>query len=253
MINIVNYKIDGFQNEAQFVNYLHGKRVKDLEPIYQDMLRKLYGDVSKWRKVKAVVDKTKKKYDIVIQIGKEKKKISIKKGINNSMHVEGISTFIHFLFEMKIDRENVMTYLKYHYADGTTNGKGTYRMSAKEYKEAHQEEINELNRNLNHPYILRKAIERFVLLGRNSDECIDGLIYGVVNDFIFLTREEVIQIIEAKRNVEFTGIHFGPLCCQPMTRNLNYNPLYEKKRFCVQIKWYDIYEDTVDYVRSMQK
>ena len=74
MINIVNYKIDGFQNEAQFVNYLHGKRVKDLEPIYQDMLRKLYGDVSKWRKVKAVVDKTKKKYDIVIQIGKEKKR-----------------------------------------------------------------------------------------------------------------------------------------------------------------------------------
>ena len=74
-----------------------------------------------------------------------------------------------------------------------------------------------------------------------------------MNDFIFLTREEVIQIIEAKRNVEFTGIHFGPLCCQPMTRNLNYNPLYEKKRFCVQIKWYDIYEDTVDYVRSMQK
>ena len=32
------------------------------------------------------------------------------------MHVEGISTFIHFLIEMKIGRDHVMTYLKYHYA-----------------------------------------------------------------------------------------------------------------------------------------
>src|SRR5699024_5952328 len=131
---MIDYKVDGFQNEICFAEKLNGNRVKDLEPAYQNMIVQLYGKVSKCRKVKAYVDENKKKYDMVVEIGKVKKLISIKKGINNSMHVEGISTFVHFLIEMKIGRENVMTYLKYHYADGTTNGKGDYRMSAREYK-----------------------------------------------------------------------------------------------------------------------
>ena len=250
---MIDYKVDGFQNEICFAEKLNGKRVKDLEPAYQNMIVQLYGKVSGWRKVKAYVDENKKKYDMVVEIGKVKKLISIKKGINNSMHVEGISTFVHFLIEMKIGRENVMTYLKYHYADGTTNGKGDYRMSAREYKELHQEEIQELNRCLNHPYVIRQAIDRFILMGRNSNETVDGLIYGVLNDFIFIPTEDIIQMIETKRDVEITGVHFGPLCCQPMTRNLNYNPLYEKKRFCVQIKWYDIYEDAVEYMKKKQE
>ena len=42
-----------------------------------------------------------------------------------------------------------------------------------------------------------------------------------------------------------TGVHFVPLYCQPMTRCLNHNKVYEKKRFCVQIKWYTIFEDII--------
>lgn len=250
---MVDYKVDGFQNERNFVQELDGKRVKQLQPLYYRMIIQLFGKVWGFKKVHAWVDERKKKYDIVIKIGKIEKKISIKKGINNSMHVEGISTFIHFLIEMKIGRDHVMTYLKYHYADGTTNGKGEYRMSVQEYKQLHQEEINQLNSCLNHPFVLRQAIDRFVLRGRNSEEAIDGIIYGVVNDFIFISAKDIIKVIESKRDVSMTGVHFGPLACQPMTRNLNYNPLYEKKRFCVQIKWYDIYEDVVTYVKQEEK
>ena len=54
--------------------------------------------------------------------------------IKNSVHVEGISSFIHFLIENKVDRQNVINYLKYHYADGTTNGSGLNRISVDEYK-----------------------------------------------------------------------------------------------------------------------
>ena len=236
---MVDYKVDGFQNERNFVQELDGKRVKQLQPLYYRMIIQLFGKVWRFKKVHAWVDERKKKYDIVIKIGKIEKKISIKKGINNSMHVEGISTFIHFLIEMKIGRDHVMTYLKYHYADGTTNGKGEYRMSVQEYKRLHQEEINQLNSCLNHPLVLRQAI--------------DGIIYGVVNDFIFISAKDIIKVIESKRDVSMTGVHFGPLACQPMTRNLNYNPLYEKKRFCVQIKWYDIYEDVVTYMKQEEK
>ena len=253
MDNIIDYKVDGFQNERNFTQELDGKRVRQLKPLYYQMIVQLYGKVCGLKKVHAWVDDRKKKYDMIIKIGKVEKKISIKKGINNSMHVEGISTFIHFLIEMKIGREHVMTYLKYHYADGTTNGKGEYRMSVQEYKLLHQEEINQLNTCLNHPFVLRQAINRFVLMGRNSEEKIDGIIYGVVNDFIFISAQDIIRVIESKKDISMTGVHFGPLCCQPMTRNLNYNPLYEKKRFCVQIKWYDIYEDIVDYRRKKEQ
>ena len=50
----------------------------------------------------------------------------------------------------------------------------------------------------------------------------------------------------SKQNIYSTGVHFVNLFCHPMTRNLNYNPKYEKKRFCVQIKWYSIFDDIME-------
>lgn len=70
------------------------------------------------------------KTDIFICINNTTKNISIKKGIKNSVHVERISDFVHFLIENNIDREIIIEYLKYQYADGTTNGTGKIRLSA---------------------------------------------------------------------------------------------------------------------------
>ena len=56
-----------------------------------------------------------------------------------------------------------------------------------------------------------------------------------MNDFIFISAKDIIKVIESKRDVSMTGVHFGPLACQPMTRNLNYNPLYEKKDFVYKL------------------
>ena len=65
-------------------------------------------------------------------------------------------------------REMVINFLKYHYADGTTNGSGVNRISISEYKKSHQKEIDEINVFLNNKDILIKAINRFVIKGRNS-------------------------------------------------------------------------------------
>ena len=64
----------------------------------------------------------------------KRKRISIKKGINNSVHVEGISSFIHFLIDSNVSREAVIEYLRYHYADGTQNGRGINRISGHSIK-----------------------------------------------------------------------------------------------------------------------
>lgn len=196
--------------------------------MYRAFIEDLYRNVNENDIQKCIVDHTKKKYDIIIKKNKIKKKISIK----NSVHVEGISSFIHFLIENNISKNSVIEYLKYHYADRTTNGSEINRLSANEYKQAHQEEIYNLNKELNKKQILLKAIYRFVIKGKLSDKNIDAIIFGTKNDFLWIKKEEIIL---SKKYVYSTGVHFGPLSIQPMDRCLNHNEKYEKKDFVYKL------------------
>lgn len=242
--------VNGLENERYFFRYLNGKKIRMLNPAFSDLIYSLYENVDQNARIKCKIDYNKKKYDLVIEINNCIKKISIKKGINNSVHAEGISSFIHFLIDSGVDKNIIIEYLKYHYADGTTNGSGSQRMSINEYKMNNQDKIDEINKAINNKYVLKRAINRFVLQGKNSNECIDAIIYGTVNNFMFLLKEEIIKIILSQKDIYSTGVHFANLYCQPMTRNLNNNPKYEKKRYCVQIKWYSIFDDIVKYMND---
>lgn len=245
-----NEKLNGFQNEINITNYMNGKQIKSLDPNFRNLIFKLYGDINKDYFIHSKVDYEKKKYDLIVEINGVIKRISIKMGINNSVHVEGISSFIHFLIDSGVDRDAVIEYLKYHYADGTTNGTGRVRLSTEEYKKDNQDKIDYINSKINNPYVLERAINRFVLQGKNSNIQIDAILYGTETDFLFLTKEEVKKIIMNKKNMYSTGVHFGQLFCQPMTRCLNYNPKYEKKRYCVQIKWYSLFDDIMECMNN---
>jgi len=54
------------------------------------------------------------------------------------------------------------------------------------------------------------------------------------------------NIILGKKDCYSTAIYFGPLICQPKNRCLNYNSKYEKDRFCIQIKWYSIFNNILE-------
>lgn len=180
--------------------------------------------------------------DIFIKINGIIKAISIKRGSRNSVHVERISDFIHFLISNGVDREVVINYLNYHYADGSTNGKGICRISVDEYKKDNQKSIDMINEAFNREYLLEKAVDRFVLKGNNSNYYIDAIIYGEVNDFLWIMRNDIKKVIMDKKDYS-SAVHFGGITYQPKNRCLNYNPKYEKDRFCVQIKWYSIFDD----------
>lgn len=154
------------------------------------------------------------------------------------------------MIDSGVSKDIVVEYLKYHYADGTINGSGKNRISVNEYKINNQDKIDKINNAINNDYILKKAINRFVLQGKNSSECIDAIIYGTINDFLFITKEEAEKIILSKKDIYSTGVHFANLYCQPMTRNLNNNLKYENKRYCVQIKWYSIFDDIIEYMNN---
>lgn len=81
--------------------------------------------------------------------------------------------------------------MKYQYADGTTNGTGKIRLSATEYKKSYQNKIDLINKHFNKKDIIENAINRFILKGKNSDEEIDAIIYGIVEDFIWIKSEDI--------------------------------------------------------------
>lgn len=175
-----------------------------------------------------------------------KKYISIKKGVKNSVHAEPISTFVNFLKECGMDYELVKKVLLYQYGDGTMNGTGEKRISSQEYYMKHSDDIEKINSFFNSDYFITRAVNRFIIYGNNSDIPIDAIIYGVVDDYIWITREEIINIHLKHKYVSKTGLSIGGMFYQPMNRCLNYNMKYEKERHCIQLKWYHLSDDIIE-------
>ena len=241
-----NNSMTGYQNEYDFVNLVNNKKMCDIDFSLQLFIIDIFGDISNNSIIHGYVDRGKRKYDIVIMIDNDIRRISIKKGSRNSVHVEPISEFIHFLIENEMPKHMIENFLRYHYADGTTNGTGNNRVSIEKYKELHQNEIDEINSFINKKEFLINAIDRFVIQGRNSNAKIDAILYGVPDDFLWIKRVDICNILLEKRNDYSTGIHFSHLSYQPLNRCLNANKKYEKDRFISQLKWFKLCDDIIE-------
>ena len=241
-----NKDISGFANEKEFYEYLNHKKVKELNPVFRDLFNVLFDSPKEEDVIKATLNITKQKSDLYIRINGITKGISIKKGVKNSVHIETLKEFIKFLKEHKIPQNIIDEVLKYHYADGTMDGTGKHRISSAEYKEKHQDKLDLINKYFSKEAIVKAAIDRFVLIGNNNDESIDAIIYGVIDDFVWITKEEIIKIILKHKDIKRTGLSFGPLFYQPMNRCLNYNQKYEYARHYIQIKWYHLSDAIIE-------
>lgn len=156
----------GELNEIKFVEYLNNKKFSELNPMFQNFIEDLFGKVDNNDIIISKNNIYPTKTDIFIKINNKQKRISIKMGYNNSIHIEPISSFIHFLIENQIKKEYI-------------------------YK-----------------------------------------------------------ILLSKINNYSTGVHFSSLFCQPQDRCLNHNVKYENKRFCIQIKWYSLFDDIIENMNN---
>ncbi len=240
----------GFDNEYSFVQYFNGREISELDPIGQELIKNLYPTISEDENIKCWRNHYPQKSDIFVKVDGIMKGISIKKGARNSVHIDTITNFTKFLAHSGVEEDVINSYLSYHYADGTINGKGRKRLSVEEYKKNHQNEIEVINKSFNKERLVQKALERFVLRGNNSNYRIDALIYGEPNDFLWITRNDIYKIVSSRKNQDSTAIHFGQLIVQPKTRCLNYNSKYEKDRYCVQVKWYSLFDDIIEYLQN---
>lgn len=243
---VFNKNINGYENENEFVRYFNNKKVYDFDLETVCFLENLYSKKLSNEKIKCWKVPGYTKVDIRIEINDSIKNISIKKGVKNEVHTETIQNMIEFLSVLGISLDTLSEIKKYLYADGTENGTGKQRQSISEYKEFNSLSIEKINKEINNEYIMNKIIERCIIKGRISDLEVDAIIYGVVDDFLWIKRDEIYEIIRSKINNISTAIHFGALTIQSWDRNLKMNPKYEYRRDYVQFKWYNIGDDIIE-------
>ena len=240
----------GYQNEYAFVLALNNKTKKELNPLLNDLIYYLFGNIDDNTMIKAWRNHEKQKTDVFIKVDGLMKGISIKLGSRNSVHTERLSTFVKFLKEIGLDNDVINIYLKYHYGDGSVTGKGDNRMSVEEVKEKYKKAIIIFNNKVNNEEIVMKAIERFILKGTNSDFKINAIVHGTPEDFLWISEQNIIKVIMKNINKFSSSIHFSSLYVQPITRCLNYNSKYEDSRNIVQIKWYSLEDDIIEYMND---
>ena len=249
-----NKDINGYQNEEDFANYLNGKRVGEILNFnFIELLECLYGKLNDNDIIECFVNRSKRKADIYIRINGYIRGISIKKGIKNSVHVESIFLLISFFRYIGITEDAIEKFLYYHYADGTTNGTGKERISSQMYRSYNQTSIDKINKELNSEKYIDLFINRFILQGNKSLYEVDALIYGTLDDFLWLTKKEVYYIIKKHLHDDISSLHISSMTIQPMSRNLNYNPKYEFCRYQVQVKWYNILDCIIEVLAFYRK
>ena len=221
--------------------------MKQLHPILSDLIHDIFDNIEDDMIIKSWLNQENQKADIFIKINNQIRSISIKMGAMNSVHTENVYSLCNFFRICGIPKNIINSFLKYQFADGTNDNTGKIRMSAEEYKESNQKDLDEINNYFNNKKILRKVVDRFILKGLNSAYKINALVYGTPNDFFYLLPQDIYKILENNINDYCSAPHFSSLVCQSMNRCLKRNPKSERFRYYVQIKWYSLFEDIMRY------
>ena len=241
----------GFKNEEDFVNLFNDKYLFELDKNSQVFLKELFGEViDNDEQIKSWKNKIVQKTDMFIKYKAYIKNISLKCGNSNSMHHEQIQEFKMYLEKLGIPYKVIDKYVSYHYgyAKGS-DGKIDFSrlLSSDEYKKNYQSEIDIFNNYINKTRIIVDMIDRFIVKGRNSDYDIDALVCGMVDDYVWLLKDDIYDLILSKRCLDFSSPHVACMTIGPKKRNLDGNSNNRKDRYIVCIRWNFIKESIIDF------
>lgn len=241
----------GYQNEYDFVDLFNGKYLYELDDNSQKFLKELFNDIiDNAEPLKSWKNKMVQKTDIFIKYKNHIKNISLKCGKSNSMHQEQIQEFERYLGKMGIPYNVIKFYKNYHYGyKKDLEGKIDYslRLSSEEYKKIYQNEIDIFNKTINKTRIIIDMIDRFIIRGRNSDYDIDALVCGTIDDYVWILKYDLYDLILEKRCLDFTSPHIACMTIGPKKRNLDGKSKNIKDRYIVCIRWNFIREDIVNF------
>lgn len=246
----------GYKNEYDFVEMFNGKYLKEFDDNSQKFLLDLFDNlIENDEKIKAWKNRTNQKSDIFIRYKNYVKGISLKCGNSNSIHHEPIQEFRRYLEHLGIPYKVIEYYVSYHYGyakDEKGNTDTSKTLSSDEYKAMYQHQLNIFNKYINKTRIIVDMIDRFIIRGRNSDYDIDAFISGTTNDYVWLLKYDVYDLILSKRCLDFTSPHIACMTIGPKKRNINHDSKNAKDRFLVCIRWNFIKEDIEKFRKDNQ-
>ena len=241
----------GYQNEYDFVELFNNRFLCNLDDKSQRFLRDLFGeDIDSREPIKCWKNKMVQKTDIFIKYKNHIKNVSLKCGNSNSMHHEQLQEFERYLGYMGIPYKIIDKYVDYHYGymkDDNGCLDFSKRLSAAEYKELYQDDIDLFNRAINKTRIIVDMIDRFVIRGRNSDYDIDALVCGTVNDYVWIKKYDLYDLILSKRCMQFASPHIACLTIGPKKRILGGTSNNYRDRYIVCARWDYIKEDIIKF------
>ena len=244
----------GFQNEYDFVNLFNNKYLDELNGNTQLFLKELFGDViDNEEKIISWKNRVVQKTDIFIKYKNHIKNISLKCGNNNSMHGEPIQEFKRYLEKIGISYNLINKYLSYHYGYmKDENGKTDFSksLSAEEYKKYYQDEIDEFNNAINKTKIIVDMVDRFIIRGRNSDYDIDALVSGTTDNYVWIMKYDIYDLVLSKKCLEYTSPHIACMTIGPKKRNLDNASKNAKEKYIVCIRWNYLKESIVDFKKN---
>jgi hypothetical protein len=235
--------IDGFTNEHQIVEHINRRLFSELNNDLQSLLTKLYDCNLMGQRFSAAIINGQMKPDIVVETGGIRRYISIKIGLNNSVHQESLDCFENFLINNSMPLNIIENLKRFHYGDGTLNGTGMNRYRSTQWIEMNGGEVNEINRMFNESDFLQIALDRFLFRGNVANSpTADAIYHGTYEGGFWATRSEILEhlIPNQSNNIQ---VHFSNLTYQVWNRNLNFNPNTENRRHTMQIKWSSLRED----------
>ena len=241
----------GYQNEFDFVELFINKYLKELDNNSQKFLIELFGEIiDNTEKIKSWKNKMVQKTDIFIKYKNHIKNISLKCGRDNSIHHEQVQEFKRYLGNIGIPYKIIDKYMSYHYGyKKDENGLNDYSkiLSSEEYKKLYQNEIDIFNKTINKTRIIVDMIDRFIIRGRNSDYDIDALVCGKVDDYVWILKYDIYDLILSKKSMFFTSPHIACLTLGPKKRNLDGNSKNIKDRYLVCARWNFIKKDIIEF------
>lgn len=241
----------GLQNEYDFVELFNGKRLSELDDNSKEFLKEMFdNNISDDEIILSWKNKVQQKADIFIKYKSIIRGISLKCGHSNSIHHESIEEFKMYLEKMNIPYKVIDYYTSYHYGYARDeNGKIDFSksLSSEEYKNLYQEEINIFNQAINKTRIIIDMIERFIIRGRNSSYDIDALVCGTVDDYVWISKYDLYDLILSKRCFDYTSPHIACMTIGPKKRNLDRNSSNAKERYIVAVRWNFIKESIIEF------
>lgn len=251
MKKIKNY---GYQNEKDFVLLFNDKYLYELDTNSQSFLKELFENaIDNNEKIICWKNRMNQKADILIKYKNYVKRVSIKCGSGNSMHSESVQEFKRYLESLGIQYKIIDKYISYHYgyARNENGDINIYkRLSSDGYKNLYQDEIDIFNKAINKTHIIVNMIDRFIVRGRNSNYDIDSLVCGTIDNYVWILKDDIYDLILSDRGERYTSPHIACLTIGPKQRNITDNLSTIKDKYIVVVRLSLIRERIMKYKTS---